>query len=109
MIVSLILLGRYFEAKAKGRTSGAIQHLVGMQAKTARVQKDGKIIEIPVENVTAQMIVEIRPGERVPIDGEVVDGHSYIDESMITGEPVPVKKNKQAIKWSAVLSIKMAP
>ncbi|GAF56714.1 lead, cadmium, zinc and mercury transporting ATPase [Psychrobacter sp. JCM 18901] len=95
MIVSLILLGRYFEAKAKGRTSGAIQHLVGMQAKTARVQKDGKIIEIPVENVTAQMIVEIRPGERVPIDGEVVDGHSYIDESMITGEPVPVKKTSR--------------
>ncbi|WP_296210490.1 heavy metal translocating P-type ATPase [Psychrobacter sp. UBA3480] len=92
MIVSLILLGRYFEAKAKGRTSGAIQHLVGMQAKTARVQQDGKVIEVPVEDVTAKMIVEIRPGERVPIDGEVVDGHSYIDESMITGEPVPVKK-----------------
>ncbi len=92
MIVSLILLGRYFEAKAKGRTSQAIQHLVGMQAKTARIQQDGKVIEVPVEDVTAQMMVEIRPGERVPIDGEVVDGHSYIDESMITGEPVPVKK-----------------
>ncbi|PKH64991.1 copper-translocating P-type ATPase [Psychrobacter sp. 4Dc] len=92
MIVSLILLGRYFEAKAKGRTSGAIQHLVGMQAKTARIHQDNKVIEVPVEDVTAQMIVEIRPGERVPIDGEVVDGHSYIDESMITGEPVPMKK-----------------
>ena len=92
MIMSLILLGRYFEAKAKGRTSEAIQHLVGMQAKTARVQQDGKVVEIPVEDITAQMTVEIRPGERVPIDGEVSDGHSYIDESMITGEPVPVKK-----------------
>lgn len=63
-----------------------------MQAKTARVHQDGKVIEVPVEDVTTETIVEIRPGERVPIDGEVIDGHSYIDESMITGEPVPVKK-----------------
>ena len=92
VIVSLILLGRYFEAKAKGRTSQAIQHLVGMQAKTARVHHNGQMIEVPIAEVTTETIVEIRPGERVPVDGEVVEGQSYIDESMITGEPVPVKK-----------------
>ncbi|WP_201614482.1 heavy metal translocating P-type ATPase [Psychrobacter sp. JCM 18902] len=92
VIVSLILLGRYFEAKAKGRTSQAIQHLVGMQAKTARVHHNGQVVEVPIAEVTTETIVEIRPGERVPVDGEVVEGQSYIDESMITGEPVPVKK-----------------
>ena len=92
VIVSLILLGRYFEAKAKGRTSQAIQHLVGMQAKTARVHHNGQVTEVPIAEVTTETIVEIRPGERVPVDGEVIEGQSYIDESMITGEPVPVKK-----------------
>ena len=92
VIVSLILLGRYFEAKAKGRTSQAIQHLVGMQAKTARVHHNRQVTEVPIAEVTTETIVEIRPGERVPVDGEVVEGQSYIDESMITGEPVPVKK-----------------
>ena len=92
VIVSLILLGRYFEAKAKGRTSQAIQHLVGMQAKTARVHHNGQVTEVPIAEVTTETIVEIRPGERVPVDGEVIEGQSYIDESMITGEPIPVKK-----------------
>lgn len=92
VIVSLILLGRYFEAKAKGRTSQAIQHLVGMQPKTARIQRDGQVVEVAVAEMVSGTIVEIRPGERVPVDGEVVEGHSYIDESMITGEPVPVEK-----------------
>lgn len=92
VIVSLILLGRYFEAKAKGRTSQAIQHLIGMQAKTAHIHRDGQIIEVPVAEVSSNTIVEIRPGERIPVDGEVIEGHSYIDESMITGEPVPVAK-----------------
>lgn len=93
VIVSLILLGRYLEAKAKGRTSQAIQHLIGMQAKTARIYRDGQVIEVPVAEMTTDTIVEIRPGERVPVDGEVVEGRSYIDESMITGEPVPVEKH----------------
>lgn len=92
VIVSLILLGRYFEAKAKGRTSQAIQHLIGMQPKTARIHQNGQILEVPISDVTSDSIVEIRPGERVPVDGEVVEGHSYIDESMITGEPIPVEK-----------------
>lgn len=93
VIVSLILLGRYLEAKAKGRTSQAIRHLIGMQAKTARIYRDGQVIEVPVAEVTTDTIVEIHPGERVPVDGEVVEGRSYIDESMITGEPVPVEKH----------------
>ena len=63
-----------------------------MQAKTARIHRDGQIIEVPVAEVSSNTIVEIRPGERIPVDGEVVEGHSYIDESMITGEPVPVAK-----------------
>lgn len=93
VIVSLILLGRYFEAKAKGRTSQAIQHLVGMQAKTARIHRDGQVLEVPVAELTIDAIVEIRPGERVPVDGEVVEGQSFIDEAMITGEPIPVEKS----------------
>lgn len=92
VIVSLILLGRYFEAKAKGRTSQAIQHLLGMQAKTARVHRDGQIVELPIDQVTEAMLVEIRPGERIPADGEVVEGQSYIDESMISGEALAIEK-----------------
>lgn len=92
VIVGLILLGRYFEAKAKGRTSQAIQHLVGIQAKTARIHQNGQILEVAVADVAVNTHVEIRPGERVPVDGEVIAGQSYLDESMITGEPVPVLK-----------------
>ena len=92
VIVALILLGRYLEAKAKGRTSEAIKRLVGLQAKTARVVRDGAALEIPLADVRSGDIVQVRPGERVPVDGEVVDGSSYVDESMITGEPVPVAK-----------------
>lgn len=92
VIVALILLGRYLEAKAKGRTSEAIKRLVGLQAKTARVVRDGATREIAISEVQAGDIVQVRPGERVPVDGEVVEGSSYVDESMITGEPVPVAK-----------------
>jgi len=92
VIVTLILLGRYLEAKAKGRTSEAIKRLVGLQAKTARVRRDQTVIDIPITDVVNGDIVEIRPGERIPVDGEVVDGASFVDESMITGEPVPVVK-----------------
>lgn len=92
VIVTLILLGRYLEAKAKGRTSEAIKRLVGLQAKTARVRRDQTVIDIPITDVVNGDIVEIRPGERIPVDGEVVNGASFVDESMITGEPVPVEK-----------------
>ena len=92
VIVTLILLGRFFEARAKGRTSQAIKRLVGLQAKTARVIRDGKAVEIGIGEVQPGDLVEVRPGERIPVDGEVTDGDSYVDESMITGEPVPVAK-----------------
>lgn len=92
VIVTLILLGRMLEARAKGRTSQAIKRLVGLQAKTARVQRNGDTVEIALDQVTIGDIVLVRPGEKIPVDGEVVEGASYVDESMITGEPVPVSK-----------------
>src|SRR5690606_14026691 len=92
VIVALILLGRYLEAKARGRTSEAIQRLVGLQARTARVQRDGQVVDLPIGEVVLDDVVEVRPGERVPVDGLVLEGQSYVDESMITGEPVPVVK-----------------
>ncbi len=96
VIVTLVLLGRFLEAQAKGRTSEAIKRLVGLQAKTARVRRDGMMVEIAITEVAAGDLVEVRPGERVPVDGEVVEGESYVDESMITGEPVPVAKTAGA-------------
>ena len=90
VIVALVLLGRWLEARAKGRTSEAIKRLVGLQPKLARVVRDGTGVEIPIGEVRPGDLVELRPGERVPVDGEVVAGRSYVDESMITGEPVPV-------------------
>ena len=92
VIVTLILLGRLLEARAKGRTSEAIKRLVGLQAKMARVRRDGKTVELPIDSVVSGDIVEVRPGDRVPVDGEVIEGQSYVDESMITGEPIPVSK-----------------
>ena len=92
VIVTLILLGRTLEARAKGRTSQAIKRLVGLQAKTARVQRNGETVEIALDQVTTGDVVLVRPGEKIPVDGEVVEGASYVDESMITGEPVPVSK-----------------
>jgi heavy metal translocating P-type ATPase len=92
VIVTLILLGRYLEARAKGRTSEAIKRLVGLQAKTARVMRGSTVMEMPVSEVRPGDLVEVRPGERVPVDGEVTNGASWLDESMISGEPVPVEK-----------------
>ncbi|MCB8819917.1 heavy metal translocating P-type ATPase [Microvirga rosea] len=97
VIVALILLGRFLEARAKGRTSEAIKRLIGLQAKTARVLRDGNPQEIPLDQVRTGDVVQVRPGEKVPVDGEVVDGSSFVDESMITGEPVPVQKAKGAL------------
>ena len=92
VIVTLILLGRFLEARAKGRTSEAIKRLAGLQAKVARLRCGGATVEVPLAQVRAGDVVEVRPGERVPVDGEVVEGESWVDESMITGEPVPVEK-----------------
>tara|TARA_A100000171_G_C2134631_1_gene149278 strand:- start:333 stop:2588 length:2256 start_codon:yes stop_codon:yes gene_type:complete len=96
VIVTLILLGRFLEARAKGNTSQAIRHLMGLQAKTARVVRDGAVLDLPIEQVKAGDTLEIRPGERIPVDGKVLDGHSFVDESMISGEPVPVEKSIDA-------------
>lgn len=96
VIVTLILLGRFLEAKAKGRTSEAIKRLVGLTPKTARIVRAGTVIEIPLAQVSAGDLVQVRPGEKVPVDGDVIEGSSYVDESMITGEPVPVLKVEDA-------------
>jgi Au+-exporting ATPase len=92
VIVTLILLGRYLEARAKGRTSDAIRRLIGLKAKTARVRRGERASELPIDEVIVGDLIEMRPGERVPVDGEVVEGESYVDESMVTGESVPVAK-----------------
>ncbi len=93
VIVVLILLGRLLEARAKGKTGAAIRKLVGLQPKTARVEQNGTTVDRPIAEITVVDILQIRPGERVPVDAEVLDGTSYVDESMITGEPVPVGKS----------------
>ncbi len=92
VIVVLILVGRWMEARAKGRTGAAIGALVRLQPKSAQVLRDGQQMEIAVEKLVPGDIVLLRPGERVPVDGEVAEGHSAIDESMVTGEPMPVDK-----------------
>ncbi len=92
-IITLILLGRLLEARAKGRTSEAIKKLIGLQAKTARVIRDGQERDIPVEDVQVGDLVLVRPGEKIPVDGIVIDGRSTVDESMITGESLPVEKH----------------
>ena len=92
VIITLIILGRMLEARAKGRTSEAIKKLVDLQAKTARVKRDGNIVDIPVEQVVVGDIVLVRPGEKIPVDGIIKTGHSTVDESMLTGESIPVDK-----------------
>jgi Cu+-exporting ATPase len=93
VVITLIMLGKYLEAVAKGKTSEAIKKLMGLRAKTARVIRDGQEADIPVEDVVIGDIVVVRPGEKVPVDGQVIDGRSAIDESMLTGESIPVEKN----------------
>jgi len=97
VIATLILLGRYFEARAKGRTGEAIRHLVGLGAKSARVEQGGHLVELPVEALSLDDIIHARPGEKIAVDGIVVSGESYVDESMMTGEPVPVVKSSGAV------------
>jgi len=96
VIVTLILAGKWLEARAKGRTGAAIERLIGLQPKTARVVRGGEIMDLPIEDVGVGDVIQLRPGERVAIDGEVIEGTSYIDESMITGEPSPVAKGPAA-------------
>jgi Cu+-exporting ATPase len=112
MLASFLMLGRYLEARAKGRTSEAIRKLAGLRAKTATIIRDGKEEEIPIDDVVAGDIVVVKPGSKVPVDGDVVAGESYVDESMITGEPIPPLKAKGSrvvggtINTNSVLSVK---
>ncbi|MEJ6478513.1 MAG: copper-translocating P-type ATPase [Octadecabacter sp.] len=97
VIVTLILLGRWLEARAKGRTGAAIRKLVGLRPATARVERDGDVVEVSVADVKRGDILQVRPGERIAVDGVLREGSSWVDESMITGEPVPVEKTKGAM------------
>ncbi|MFA5312987.1 MAG: heavy metal translocating P-type ATPase [Methanomassiliicoccales archaeon] len=94
MIIALILFGKYLEAKAKGRTSEAIKKLIDLQAKTAVIVRDGMEIEVPYDDLDVNDVMVVRPGDKVPTDGSVVDGHSEVDESLITGESLPVHKEE---------------
>ncbi len=92
VIIALVLLGRFFEERAKQRTSDSIKKLMGLQVKTARVIRNNAESDIPLDQVSVGDIILVRPGEKIPVDGEVLEGNSWVDESMITGEPLPVEK-----------------
>jgi len=92
MIITLIVLGKYLEARAKGRTSEALKRMMGLRARTARVVRDGQEMDLPVAEVRVGDVIVVRPGEKIPVDGAVVEGRSAVDESMITGESLPVAK-----------------
>ncbi|MDE2938728.1 MAG: heavy metal translocating P-type ATPase [Chloroflexota bacterium] len=104
LIIGLILLGRFLEARARGRTSEAIRRLIGLQPNTARVIRHGQEVEIPVEELELDDLVAVRPGERVPTDGSIIEGSSTIDESMLTGESMPVDKAPGAAVYGATLN-----
>ena len=104
IIITLILLGKYLEAVAKGRTSDAIKKLAQLQAKTARVIRQGQEEDIPIEEVELGDLVVVRPGEKVPVDGKIVDGNSSLDESMLTGESLPVDKKSGDMVFGATLN-----
>ena len=93
-IIGLVLLGKYLEARAKSRASNAIKALMGLQPKTARVIRDGQELDISIEDLLVGDLVLVRPGERIPVDGDLVEGFSSVDESMMTGESVPVEKSE---------------
>ena len=93
IIITLIKLGKYLEARAKGKTSEAIKKLMGLRPKTARIFRDGQEMDISIEDVIIGDMVVVRPGEKLPVDGVVVEGHSSVDESMLTGESMPVEKS----------------
>jgi len=94
VVIALVVLGQALELRAKGQSSEAIKKLLGLQAKTARVLRDGKEVDLPVEEVLVGDVVQVRPGEKVPVDGVIVEGSSSVDESMLTGESLPVSKKK---------------
>ncbi|WP_041715091.1 heavy metal translocating P-type ATPase [Acetivibrio clariflavus] len=104
VIITLVLLGKYLEAVAKGKTSEAIKKLMGLQAKTARVIRNGIEQDIPVEDVEVGDIVVVRPGEKIPVDGKIIEGSSAVDESMLTGESLPVEKKEGDLVIGATIN-----
>lgn len=104
VIITLIKVGKFLEARAKGKTSEAIKKLMGLHAKQARIIRDGKEIEIPIEEVLVGDVVIVRPGEKIPVDGKVIDGTSSVDESMLTGESVPVEKGPGGMVIGATMN-----
>ena len=104
VIITLIRLGKLLESRAKGRTSEAIKKLMGLQAKTARVIRDGREMDIPIDEVIVGDIVIVRPGEKIPVDGVVIEGRSSVDESMLTGESLPVEKTAGSAVIGATLN-----
>lgn len=106
MITSFILLGKFFEEKAKAGTSGALKKLIGLQPKMVRVKRGGKEVEIGIAEILKEETIVIRPGEKVPVDGLVLDGSSFVDESMISGEPLPAEKLKEAKVFAGTINQK---
>lgn len=104
VVITLILLGRWFEERAKGQTSTAIRQLMGLQAKTARVIRDGQVVEIAIATVQPNDTVLVRPGEKIPVDGQVIEGKSTVDEAMVTGESQPVHKQPGDLVIGATLN-----
>ncbi len=104
MLITFVLLGKWLESRAKGATSEAIQKLMGLQAKTARVLRDGQPVDIPIEQVKAGDIIVVRPGEKIPVDGVVLKGLTSVDESMLTGESLPVEKKESDRVFGATMN-----
>ena len=104
LIIGLILLGRWLEARARGRTSEAIQRLIGLQPNTAQIIRDGREVAVPVAEVVVGDVALVRPGEKVPVDGEVIEGYSAVDEAMLTGESMPVDKEPGQPVYAATLN-----
>lgn len=104
LILAFIALGKYLEELTKGRTSQAIKKLIGLQAKTALVIKNGKEIVTPIEKLVVSDMIKIKPGEKIPTDGEIIDGHSAVDEKMLTGESIPVEKKKGDLVIGATIN-----
>ena len=104
VILTLITLGKYLEAVSKGKTSQAIKALMGLAPKTATIERNGRELEVPIEEVVVGDIVLVKPGEKLPVDGEVIEGSTAIDESMLTGESIPVEKTVGSIVIGASIN-----
>ncbi len=104
IVIGLITLGKFLEARAKSHTSDAIKKLINLQAKTARVIRGGKEVDVPIEEVKIDDVIRVRPGEKIPVDGIIIEGESSVDESMITGESIPVDKEVDALVIGATMN-----